>query len=143
LIVKHFVNFFVTFPLLYLLSVGALAEIFQYVDPIDGHVTWSNVPLHGQASAKAAAPTSTVRPARVSYRPASNASTSIGPAHFPRVTEAQQRDRDNDRRQILIDELKDEQEAFNKAKERNASDAEINRHRANIAALERELSNLK
>lgn len=135
-IVRHFI----IFPLLYLVSVGASAEkIFRYVDPLTGNVTLSNVSLRSRASTRVAALTHRVAPTRVSYRPASNASTSTSPADFPRVTTAQQRDRDNDRRQILIDELKAEQEAFDQASARNASDDEIHFHRANIAALEREL----
>lgn len=133
------VKYFLIFPFLYLVSGGVSAEIFRYVDPITGNVILSNVPLHGKASRTAAAPRFNVAPMRVSHRPAANALTSISPADFPRVTMAQQRDRDDERRQILIDELKAEQEAFDKARATNASDAEINRLRDNIAALEREL----
>lgn len=135
LIVKHFV----IFPLLYLVSVGASAEIFRHVDPIAGNITLSNVPPHRKVSTKRAARAFKVAPARTSYRLAANTSPLPGPADFPRVTADQQHARDSERRQILMDELQAEQEAFEKAKERNAPDAEIDTLRGNIAALEREL----
>jgi hypothetical protein len=98
-------------------------------------------------------------------RPATAQSASAGSSDFPRVDGAQQRARDNDRRQILLDELKGEEEKlanlkkeFNngeperrgdernyaKYQERTAALKEdVNRSEKNVEALRRELANLK
>ncbi|KFI07263.1 DUF4124 domain-containing protein [Massilia sp. BSC265] len=108
---------------------------------------------------RASAPIPAVRPA--SPGPAS----AVSPASFPRVDTAQQRARDDDRREILNDELRIEQKKlaelrrdFNngeperqgnernyaKYQERVASMRdEIGRTERNIEALQREISNIR
>ncbi|WP_409269337.1 DUF4124 domain-containing protein [Massilia sp. BHUDP2] len=108
---------------------------------------------------RASAPIPAVRP--MSPGPAA----AVSPASFPRVDTAQQRARDDDRREILNDELRIEQKKladlrrdFNngeperqgnernyaKYQERVASmRAEIGRTERNIEALQREISNIR
>jgi hypothetical protein len=112
---------------------------------------------------RASAPIPAVRP--VSPGPAAAATPTMSPASFPRVDTAQQRARDDDRREILNDELRIEQKKladlnrdFNngeperqgnernyaKYQERVASMRdEIGRTQRNIEALQREISNIR
>lgn len=110
------------------------------------------------AAPRASAPIPAVRPS--SPPPAA----SVSPASFPRVDSAQQRERDNDRREILHDELRSEEKKladlkreFNNGEperqgnERNYQKyldrvaelkAGIARKEADVAAIKRELSKL-
>jgi hypothetical protein len=94
-----------------------------------------------------------------------SASASVGPANFPRVDSAQQRARDDDRREILNDELRNEEKKladlkrdFNNGEperlgsERNYAKYQervaqmrdnIGRSERNIEALKREIGNLR
>jgi SMC interacting uncharacterized protein involved in chromosome segregation len=89
----------------------------------------------------------------------------VGPANFPRVDSAQQRARDDDRREILNDELRNEEKKladlkrdFNNGEpervggERNYAKYQervaqmrdnISRSERNIEALKREIGNLR
>ena len=111
------------------------------------------------AAPRASAPIPAVRPS--SPPPAA----SVSPASFPRVDSAQQRERDNDRREILHDELRSEEKKladltreFNNGEperqgnERNYAKYqervsgmrdEINRSERNVEALRREIANLR
>ena len=111
------------------------------------------------AAPRASAPIPAVRPS--SPPPAS----SVSPAAFPRVDSAQQRERDNDRREILHDELRSEEKKladlkreFNNGEperqgnERNYAKYQervsgmrddINRSERNVEALRREIANLR
>ncbi|MCC2954259.1 DUF4124 domain-containing protein [Massilia sp. IC2-477] len=113
------------------------------------------------APPRASAPIPAVRP----MSPQQAASAAATPASFPRVDGAQQRARDDDRREILNDELRIEQKKllelrrdFNngeperqgnernyaKYQERVASMRdEIGRTERNIEALQREISNIR
>lgn len=108
---------------------------------------------------RASAPIPAVRPMNGGAAPA------VSPASFPRVDTAQQRARDDDRREILNDELRIEQKKlldlrrdFNKGEperqgnERNYAKYqervasmrdEIGRTERNIEALQREISNIR
>jgi len=108
---------------------------------------------------RASAPIPAVRPA------SPGSAAAVSPASFPRVDTAQQRARDDDRREILNDELRIEQKKladlrrdFNngeperqgnernyaKYQERVASMRdEIGRTERNIEALQREISNIR
>jgi HAMP domain-containing protein len=110
---------------------------------------------------RASAPIPAVRP----MSPQQTAAAAATPANFPRVDNAQQRARDDDRREILNDELRAEQKKladlrreFNngeperqgnernyaKYQERVASMRdEIGRTERNIEALQREISNIR
>ncbi|RZI40344.1 hypothetical protein EGT07_23665 [Herbaspirillum sp. HC18] len=121
------------------------ARVYQHVDPVTGAVTYSNFPARGQEPEEVdAAPD---RPAHHPNAPKAasrNAAPSAGaPANFPRVAAATQKERDTDRRKILNDELQSEQVALADAIARKAADDTVQRHKANIAALQREISNIK
>jgi len=111
----------------------------------------------------------TTVPAPVARKPAGGIQTaslkSASPADFPKVDPATQKARDNDRRQILLDEMKAEEQKlatlkkefnngeperrgdernFSKYQERVAAMKEdIDRTEKNIDALRREIGNLK
>lgn len=118
-----------------LVSVIGHARIFKHVNPLTGSITYSNFPLRGQESEATPAPKKAVQ---------RNAAPAVAtPASFPKVAAATQKERDSDRQKILNDELQSEQNALNDAIAKNASDDMIQRHKANIAALQREIGNTK
>lgn len=104
-------------------------------------------------------------PAAVKKAVAPKVSSASTPSSFPKVDDATQRSRDSDRKQILIDELKtEEQKLASLKKEYNGGDVErraderqpaqyvervnnlkndVARSEKNIEALKREISNLK
>lgn len=104
-------------------------------------------------------------PAPVVKKPSGGQSASAGSSDFPKVDGGTQKARDNDRRQILQDELKGEEEKLaNLKKEFNNGEPErrgdernyakyqeraatlkedVNRAEKNVEALKRELGNLK
>ncbi|HTH95625.1 MAG TPA: DUF4124 domain-containing protein [Rhodocyclaceae bacterium] len=70
------------------------------------------------------------------------ASANPTPGDFPRVSNDTQKERDNTRRTILEQELSNEQQGLDAAqKENNASKVVL--HQRNIAALQKEIGNLK
>ncbi len=107
---------------------------------------------------------SVVSPAPVA-RPAAPRTAAVSPADFPRVNNAEQKARDNDRKRILLDEMKVEQDKLAALKgeynngeperrgdERNyakylertaALKDDVARTERNIEALKRELGNLQ
>lgn len=152
---------------------GALAQgaVYKCVDD-QGRVEFTDTARKGckaldlggytpPAPPRASAPIPAVRP----MSPQQSASAAAAPASFPRVDSAQQRARDDDRREILNDELRIEQKKladlrrdFNngeperqgnernyaKYQERVASMRdEIGRTERNIEALQREISNIR
>ena len=126
------------------------------VDP--GNRVTPPVPPVGGAAATPTAPT---QPRPATQPPAQSAS----PGGFPRVDPQTQRSRDDSRRKILEDELSAEQRSLTKAKtdlteqestrmggEKNyqrlldrvkPDQDSVDRHERNIAALQRELGNLR
>lgn len=145
---------------------GALAhaDIYKHVDK-DGHVTYSSEPSRGAEKLRLG-PLNTAPPTQKNVRPRE---TFEG---FPRVDEATQKRRDDQRRRILEDELASEQSALEAAREklklaqdtpmvyrtpggqtlRNVAQYEENvrlareavkTHEDNIKALQAELANLK
>lgn len=145
--------------LLTCLAASAQAEVYLCIDRA-GHREYTNVD-NKKGCKKVALPGVTMVPApkgmvqKVSARP----------ADFPRVTDEMQKRRDDDRKQILLDEMNNEQKKLsdlraeykngeperrgderNYAKylERTASLKEdVARSEKNVAALQRELDNLK
>lgn len=109
---------------------GAPAAIFVQNDGTTGIPIFSNVPARGQRVAGVgAAPAARTRPAAASDATA-----------FPRVSVAQQQERDVGRRTILLEELDSEIALFQKAKAASAAPDVQARHDSNIAALKRELN---
>jgi len=125
----------------------AQAEIYKIVDS-KGHVTYSSTPQRG-AHTLQLAPLATKK--HVKHRSHANKEA----ANFPRVDRATQSKRDDQRKQILDDELSAERKALVKARSdlldavgdsesaRDTIQAQITMHVKNIKALKTELSNLK
>jgi len=134
-------------------AVPAAAEIYKYVDE-NGRITYTNIPKKGSK--------------KLDLDPVSAAKTrnSTGPADFPKVDNHTQKKRDDLRKQILQDELSTEEKAFVEA-QKALKDGEATRigdevrnnqkyldrvkrlkdnvslHERNIAALKKELGDLK
>lgn len=129
------------------------AEIYKYVDE-SGRVTYTNIPKKGAK--------------KLDLDPISAAKTrnSTGPADFPKVDNQTQKKRDDLRKQILEDELSGEEKALadaqktlNEGEKTRLSDetnnpqkyldrikklkSNVSRHQNNIAALKKELGQLK
>jgi len=143
---------------LLLCPIFAQAEIYKAVDE-DGHVTYSSAPIKGGKKLN-------LNPLPTMVPPAKAAS----PADFPKVDDEMQKERDDDRRKILQDELAAESKLLDEAR-RNLSEAspevfrgadgktfrnvakyqektqslteQVELHEKNIAALQTELSKLK
>lgn len=151
--------------------VHAQNEIFLCVDD-EGRKTFTNTGNTKGCRRQDVGPVMTVPAPRVPARPAaSNGSTNGGleqratPANFPRVDGDTQRSRDSDRRRILEDELRAEEERVGKLRvefnngeperqgdERNFAryqervqrlQQDIQRGENNIVALRREIASLR
>lgn len=140
-------------PLSLLYCVPAAAEIYKYVDE-NGRITYTNIPKKGSK--------------KLDLDPVSAGKTrkSTGPADFPKVDNQTQKKRDDLRQQILRDELASEEKAYAEA-QTALKDGETTRigdearnypkylarlkrlqenvslHEKNIAALKKELGDLK
>lgn len=127
------------------LHLTAGAEVFARIDPVTGHVTYTNMPPNSGIEQDALAPTTpgkVQQPARPKV--ASNVlSSPVVERVFPKVTPAEQRQRDVDRLSILHDELSSEKAAYAVAQTKKAGADVLSRHRANIASLERELARIR
>ena len=125
----------------------------------DGRPHYTNVKEEAKGTAcKVVSETkvSTV-PASQLMTPRQTAAATPTPANFPRVDANTQKARDESRRKILEDELATEQRSLSEARTRlaDASTAaggdtarkpildSVDRHERNIAALQREIANLK
>ena len=140
-------------PLTLLYCTPASAEIYKYIDE-NGRVTYTNIPKKGAK--------------KIDLDPISAAKTrkSTGPIDFPKVDNQTQKKRDDLRQQILRDELASEEKSYADAqvalKEGEAPRvgeearnypkylARLKRlqenaflHQKNIAALKKELGDLK
>lgn len=122
-------------------SLARLAEDAQQAKPSEQvrSAPQSSPPPHHHHAA--VIPEDKPRRVSMSVRPVSTAPATR--ANFPRVTPATQRQRDSERRRILTEELEAEQAAMNDAIATQAATEVIHRHRANVAALERELGNTR
>lgn len=101
---------------------GASAGVYEHVDPASGMTILNNVPP-------------TARPVAVATPAAATA--------FPRVSSAQQNQRDGARRDILASELQTEEQALATAAAARAASDVLARHAANVAALKRELAGVR
>ena len=119
------------------------ASIYQHVDPLTGAITYSNFPPRRQMNEQATPDTSRTERPLIQKGSRIEAATAKSPANFPKVSAAVQKERDIDRRTILNDELQSEQNALIDAIVKKAADDIVLRHKANIAALKREIGNLK
>lgn len=148
------------FLLSLILAAPAQAEIYKYVDE-NGQVTFTDVYKKGGhrivlPGAPASLPAGKAT-RRASYNPS--------PADFPRIDVATQKRRDDVRRQVLQDEIAGERREADEARRQlalgerlqpgerandssyltrvNKLRATVQRHEQNVAAIQRELANLK
>ncbi|MBZ0104131.1 MAG: DUF4124 domain-containing protein [Sulfuricella denitrificans] len=117
----------------FLASTNAQSEIYKHVDP-QGRVTYSNVPMKGAIRLNLDPLTTVPAPRRSVSTPS--------PAGFPRIDNDTQKKRDDTRRKILEEELSAEEQLLAEAAKGKSRD-EIELHEKNIAALKKELANLK
>jgi hypothetical protein len=150
----------------FLAASPAWSQVFRCVDD-DNRVTYSNDPASAknkECSRLQLEPETVIPPARVPARTPGAASNPT-PVDFPKVTSAEQKAKDNDRRTILSQELANEKTALEKARkdleeqkavrlgnEQNYQktldrlqpyEEQVAQHERNIAALNKELANLK
>lgn len=97
------------FPLVLLLTAALLAqpataEIYKYVDE-NGRITYTNVPKKGSKKLDLE-----------SGSPAKSRVGNVGPSSFPKVDNHTQRKRDDQRKQILYEELATEEKSLVEAK---------------------------
>lgn len=140
----------VLFISLALAALPVQADIYKHVDA-DGHVTYSNTPRPGAKRII----TDPARPKAKAASAAPRARASSTPADFPRVDPATQRQRDTTRRQLLLDELKAEEDllaaarsALANAPSKSGSDAgklaeSLRLHEKNIEMLQKELAHIR
>lgn len=149
------------FILCLFLAAPAQAEIYKYVDE-NGQVTFTDVYKKG---AKRIELPGVPTPLSPGVKPVRRASYNPSPADFPRIDPATQKHRDDIRHQVLQDEIADERRDADEARrqltlgerlqpgERAADASYLNRvknlratvqqHEQNIAAIQRELANVK
>jgi hypothetical protein len=142
----------------------AHARLHRQVDPATGITTYSYFPIPAQRRDKGVA-----LPARQAPRPTASLAPDTRPSQtavqtkeqtpmpraqavrlvpsaysgFPRVSAETQKKRDSERRRILKQELAWEQAELDRAIENKGARDVVQRHRANIEALNREISNVQ
>lgn len=130
-----------------MVSVAAQAQVYQRIDRITGHITYTNLPPPGiEVDAEAVAQQPRANPpVQLDKKPTARRREAklMAPATFPRINAAEQKERDLDRRAILMEELLSEQKALNRLGQKADDPQTVQRHRENIASLKRELANLQ
>ena len=114
----------------------ALAGIFAKREP-GGVTVYSNIPAGPRVDQPARAAQATAGQSRAVL-----ASAPAG-AGFPRISRAEQRQRDLGREAILSEELDNEQQLLDRARMRRAAADVQQRHLSNIEAIKRELAGLR
>lgn len=133
-------QFIVCFCAAFLCVCNAKAEVYKKIDPTTGHITLTNIPPRSlQQNQESTPPVVMPMPAKS----AAPVHAQPSPASFPKLSPDLQKERDKDRKQILENELKTEQTALKEATDKKAPADVVSRHKANIAALEREILNVK
>ncbi|WP_341676549.1 DUF4124 domain-containing protein [Niveibacterium sp. SC-1] len=149
-------------PVLLLTTGNAYADIFKCTDPASGRVTYTNSKV-GEKGCELLSKDQAV--STVPNRNGGSSAKSATPTDFPRVDSNTQRSRDNDRRRILETELDNErqlladakkeladQEAVRNGGEKNYARVQerlkpfqdkVGLHERNIAAIEKEIGNLR
>jgi hypothetical protein len=108
-------------------------EIYKHVDD-QGRVTYSNAPIKGAVKLNLDPLTTVPAPRHRTSTPS--------PADFPKVDNDTQKKRDDTRRKILDEELVAEVKLLADATKAQLKD-QIEHHEKNIAALKKEIANLK
>ena len=146
-----------------LFVVPAHAEIYKYVDE-NGNVTFTDVYKKGAKRIEMPGAPATL-PSAGTPSPKKRASYTPSPADFPRIDAGTQQRRDDIRRQVLQDEIATERRNADEARRQlalgerlqpgeRATDStylsrvkrlrqSVDQHEQNIAAIQRELANLK
>lgn len=124
-------------------SLKANAQFFEKVDPITGHVTLVNFDNDNRADENPV-PEKREKKKLLDLPSVSKKDTSPPKNRdFPVVTASEQKSRDIDRREILIEELAKEKTLLADRMARNSDNATIARIKSNIASLEREISAIR
>ena len=112
----------------------ALAGIFARREP-GGVTVYSNIPAGPRVD----------QPARAAQAAGPSRAAAGGPAAagFPRISRAEQQQRDLGREAILNEELGNEQQLLDRARARQAAAEVQRRHLGNIEAIKRELAGLR
>lgn len=135
--------------ILALVVMPAQADIYKFVDE-DGHVTYSNTARPG--AKRIITDRASPKPTATSSSPRARASSNPTPASFPRVDTATQRQRDDVRRNLLVNELKAEEKLLATARSalsgKQGPDAaklteSVRLHEKNIEMLNKELAHIK
>jgi hypothetical protein len=137
-------------------TVPVHAEIYKFVDD-SGHVTYTNMPRPGAKKLEllqTPLPSTTVDTGRSKKAEKAGKQTST-PSYFPRVDTSTQRRRDDMRRQLLLEELRSEENNLSAARNAMAKGArqpgtDLNKladavrlHEKNIEMLNKELSHIR
>lgn len=132
-----------------LMAVAPLShgEVYRKVDPLTGHVTFTNVAPRSAVDEIPKPPvgvmTAPVTPAPGSELPRQKPRRPAIQLSYPTISKEAQRERDVDRRAILMSELDSEKKALLIAAEVSGEKDTVARHRANIESLKRELASIK
>ncbi|RSZ61094.1 hypothetical protein HF313_16480 [Massilia atriviolacea] len=127
---------------------AAQAALFKYVDPVTRMASYTNY-RPSQAGARELALRLDGAPRRVAARVRSLATAAVaasgpmlGPANFPRIDAARQRELDTGRRHIIGTELQSAEAELARLLAGGAAPDQIGRRRGDVAALRRELERL-
>ena len=137
-------------------TVPVHAEIYKFVDD-SGHVTYTNMPRPGAKKLElpqTPLPSGPSDPGLSQKSPKARKQTST-PSYFPRVDSSTQRRRDDMRRQLLMEELRSEENNLSAARGALARGARqpgadlsklgdaVRLHEKNIQMLNKELSHIR
>lgn len=131
------------FFLLVIVCVQARAEVVRKVDPITGHVTYTNLRPGTDVDPEPIVPMRRAATQYVPREPKLAVVPAVRPVNFPSISPEVQKQRDHGRLRILMDELRSELSSLEIAEEKKADAETVNRHRSNIASLKREIKNIK
>lgn len=151
----------VLFILGFLISLPSQAEIYKYVDDA-GRITYSNLQDRGARKLNLDPP---LTPVEKANSPVPRKKTMATPSNFPRVDAGTQSKRDDLRRTVLQDELRIEERNLAEARaaqraadvlrpgespgspawraRSNQMSEAVRRHENNVAALKKELANIR
>ena len=122
------------------------AEIFKRTDPISGHVTFTNIsPRDSVSDNKKMEDEKELSMLNISKVVDKKKIVAVSKRNdkFPVVDSKTQKERDIDRRNILLDELNSEKKLLAEKILKKSEPDVINRVKGNIASLERELLSVR
>lgn len=122
---------------------AAHAQIHREFDPVSGILTLSYIPrdpLPAKAEQPAPRKPQAQKPPATACKCPSDPAPAHAAAQPPAVPVSVRSSRDDERLQILLDELKAERRAYQQSMTAGAPAAQLRRYKENIAALEREIA---